>query len=104
MDRVLRVGKRSVRIARADDVLYPAAKFTKEAVVAYYVAAAPYLLPHLRRRPAALERFPEGIHGESFWEKDLPAYAPDWVKTVPVARRDASSISWARRSARAARS
>ena len=91
MDRVLRLGKRSVTIAAADAVLYPAAKLTKEGVVAYYVAAAPFILPHLRRRPAALERFPEGIHGESFWEKDLPAYAPDWVRTVAVARRDTSA-------------
>jgi bifunctional non-homologous end joining protein LigD len=91
VDRVLRIGKRSVMIAGADDVLYPATKFTREAVVAYYVAAAPYLLAHVRRRPAALERFPEGIHGESFWEKDVPAYAPDWVKTVPVPRRDAAA-------------
>jgi bifunctional non-homologous end joining protein LigD len=91
MDRVLRIGRRSIMIAGAGDVLYPAARFTKEAVVAYYVAAAPFILPHLRRRPAALERFPEGIHGESFWEKDVPRYAPDWVKTVAVPRRDVSA-------------
>ena len=91
MDRVLRVGSRSVTVAGADKVLYPAAKFTKEAVVGYYVAAAPLLMPHLRRRPVSLKRYPEGIHGESFWEKDVPAFAPEWVKTVAVPRRDASA-------------
>jgi bifunctional non-homologous end joining protein LigD len=91
VDRVLRFGKRSVTIEGAEQVLYPAARFTKEAVVDYYLAAAPFLLPHLRRRPAALKRYPEGIHGESFWEKDIPGFAPDWVKTVAVPRRDASA-------------
>ena len=69
---MLGFGKRSVTIAGADQVLHPAAKFTKEAVVGYYLAAAPFLLPHLRHRPVALKRYPEGIHGESFWEKDNP--------------------------------
>src|SRR5215211_2237578 len=89
MDRVVRFGKRSVTIAGSDQVLYPATKFTREEVVAYYVAAAPLLLPHLRGRPVSLKRFPEGIHGESFWEKDVPGFAPEWVKTVAVPRRDA---------------
>ena len=88
MDRVVRFGKRSVTIAGADQVLYPATRFTKEEVVGYYVAAAPFVLPHLRGRPVSLQRFPEGIHGESFWEKDAPAFAPEWVKTVAVPRRD----------------
>jgi bifunctional non-homologous end joining protein LigD len=88
MDRVVRFGKRSVTIAGADQVLYPATRFTKEEVVGYYVAAAPFILPHLRGRPVSLKRFPEGIHGESFWEKDAPGFAPEWVKTVAVPRRD----------------
>ena len=91
MDRVLRFGKRSVVVAAADEVLYPAAKFTREAVVGYYVAAAPFLLPHLRRRPVSIKRYPEGIHGESFWEKDVPAFAPAWVKAVAVPRRDTAA-------------
>ena len=48
-------------------------------------------LPHLRGRPVSIKRYPKGIHGESFWEKDAPAFAPDWVKTVAVPRRDASA-------------
>ncbi len=91
MDGVLRFGKRSVTVSGAGQVLYPAAKFTKEAVVAYYLAVAPFLLPHLRGRPVSLKRYPEGIHGESFWEKDIPAFAPEWIKTVAVPRRDASA-------------
>src|SRR3954463_1229871 len=90
MNKTLRIGRRSIVVANPDKILYPAAHFTKEAVVAYYIAVAPYLLPHLKNRPVALKRYPEGIHGESFWEKDAPNFAPAWVKTFPVPRRQSS--------------
>jgi bifunctional non-homologous end joining protein LigD len=86
----LRAGSRTIDVADPDKILYPAARFTKEAVIAYYTGVARFLLPHLRSRPVALKRFPDGIHGESFWEKDAPTFTPSWVKTVAVPRRDAS--------------
>lgn len=49
-------------------------------MIAYYHAVAPYLLPHLRDRPLTMERYPEGIAGESFYQKDVPSYYPDWLR------------------------
>ena len=69
-----------------DKVLYPAVGFTKADLVGYYVAVAPYILPHLENRPVTLKRYPDGIRGKSFWEKDAPAYRPRWVRTAPVPR------------------
>ena len=86
--RTLKVGRQSIRVANADKILYPAARFPKSAVIAYYVAVSRYILPHLRNRPVALKRYPNGIHGESFWEKDAPSFTPRWVKTASVPRRD----------------
>src|SRR4051812_19232122 len=88
MHKTLKIGRQSIVVANADKKLYPAAHFSKEAVVTYYVAAAAYLLPHLKSRPVALKRYPEGIHGESFWEKDAPTFTPHWVRTVAVPRRN----------------
>src|SRR4051812_1830623 len=65
--------------------MYPTG-FSKADVVAYYTAIAPVLLPHFKSRPVALKRFPRGVKGRSFWEKDAPAFTPAWVKTAPVWR------------------
>jgi bifunctional non-homologous end joining protein LigD len=82
------VGRKRVSISRPEKVLYPAGKFTKADVVDYYVKISPILLPHLRNRPVTLKRFPDGAFGEAFYEKDLPAFAPEWIETFPVPRRD----------------
>src|SRR4051812_11887531 len=85
--QTLKVGSQSIGIDNPDKLLYPAARFTKAAVVAYYIGVSRFILPHLKNRPVALKRYPEGIHGESFWEKDAPTFTPRWVRTVPVPRR-----------------
>ena len=54
----------------------------------YYGRVAHLLLPHLKNRPVTLKRFPNGVHGEAFYEKDAPGFTPDWVKTFPVPRRE----------------
>ena len=77
-----------IEIASPDKVLYPGGRFTKQQVVEYYLHAARWLLPHLKNRPVTLKRFPEGVHGEFFYEKDAPSFTPKWVKTFPVPRRE----------------
>jgi bifunctional non-homologous end joining protein LigD len=84
----VKVGKRELTITHPDKVLYPGGKFTKADVVDYYVRVAPYLLPHFRNRPVTLKRYPDGVTGEAFYEKDAPGFTPDWVKTFPVPRRE----------------
>lgn len=86
----LKIGRKRLALARPEKTLYPAGKFTKADVVNYFLKIAPTILPHLRNRPVTLKRFPEGVFGEAFYEKDLPAFAPEWVKTFPVPRRDSS--------------
>ena len=82
------VGRRRIEVSNLDKVLYPRHKFSKANVVDYYIKISKYLLPHLKNRPITLLRFPDGVFGESFYEKDAPAFTPDWVKTVPVPRRE----------------
>lgn len=84
----LTVGRRRITVSGLDKILYPGKKFTKARVIDYYVSIAKYLLPHMKDRPVTLKRFPEGVYGEAFWEKDAPAFTPSWVNTVSVARRE----------------
>ncbi|MGH3623948.1 MAG: non-homologous end-joining DNA ligase [Sciscionella sp.] len=78
------VGDRRLRLSNLDKVLYPTVGFTKGEVIDYYAAIAPILLPHLHGRPVTLRRYPDGVVGESFFEKDVSRHAPQWVPTVRV--------------------
>ena len=82
------VGRRRVPVSNLDKILYPGEKFTKAKVIDYYVRVSKFLLPHLKNRPVTLKRFPDGVFGQPFYEKDAPAFTPAWVKTVPVPRRE----------------
>jgi bifunctional non-homologous end joining protein LigD len=84
----IKVGARLVKVDKPNQVLYPAANFRRIDVTKYYAAVARYILPHLKNRPVTLKRYPNGIHGEVFYEKDAPGFTPAWVKTFPVARRE----------------
>src|SRR5438067_7472999 len=83
-----RAAEKGLQISNPDKVLYPAGKFTKADVLSYYERVAQFLLPHFRNRPVTLKRYPNGVFGEAFYEKDAPGFTPRWVKTFPVPRRE----------------
>ncbi|MEU1602285.1 non-homologous end-joining DNA ligase [Micromonospora matsumotoense] len=80
------VDGRALDLSNLDKVLYPEAGFTKGEVIDYYTRIAPVLLPHLADRALTRIRFPNGVTGGSFFEKNAPAATPDWVRTetLPV--------------------
>lgn len=71
-------------------MIYSNHRFTKQHLIDYYDAIAPYLLPHLKDRPVTLKRYPEETTGPSFYEKDAPSFTPKWVRTFAIPRRGAS--------------
>ncbi len=71
-------------LSNLDKVFYPETGFTKGQVIDYYTRIAPVLLGHLRGRPLTLKRYPNGVTGTYFYEKQCPAHRPDWVVTAPV--------------------
>jgi bifunctional non-homologous end joining protein LigD len=75
---------RHLKLSNLDKVLYPEAGFTKGQVIDYYVRIAPCLLPHLAGRPLTMKRYPNGVSGMFFYEKNCPTHRPDWVKTARV--------------------
>ncbi|MDP9101895.1 MAG: non-homologous end-joining DNA ligase [Actinomycetota bacterium] len=82
MTRVtVEVEGRQLSLSNLDKVLYPAhGGFTKGEVLDYYSRIAPVLLPHLARRPLTMKRWPDGVEGHSFFEKNAPSHRPDWLR------------------------
>ena len=70
-----------VKLTSADRVLYPEDGITKGDLFEYYRAVAPKLVPHLRNRPFTMKRYPHGITGEVFFQKQAPKHLPDWIPT-----------------------
>jgi bifunctional non-homologous end joining protein LigD len=84
LESMVEVEGREIKLSNLDKVLYPKAGFTKGQVVDYYMRIAPVLLPHLAGRPLTLKRYPEGVEGIFFYEKNCPPYRPEWMKTAKV--------------------
>ncbi len=74
-------------ISHPDKVLFPADGITKGELAAYYDAAAPFMLPHLVRRPVTMERYPSGIGRQGFWQKDVSRGFPEWLERVEVPKK-----------------
>ena len=77
---------RSLTLSNLDKVLYPSG-FTKAQVIDYYIRIAPWLLPHFAKRPVTMKRFPDGVQGKAFYEKDAPKHTPPWIYTTDVPRQ-----------------
>jgi bifunctional non-homologous end joining protein LigD len=82
----LSVEGETIAVSNLDKVLYPSG-FTKAQVIDYYIRVSRILLPHLQARPVTLKRYPDGVRGEHFYEKDAPGFTPEWVETFRVPRR-----------------
>ena len=78
------VDGRRLSLSNLDKVFYPEAGFTKGQVIEYYTRIAPVLLPHLRGRHLTLKRYPDGVNGQFFYEKQCPGHRPEWVRTAGV--------------------
>jgi bifunctional non-homologous end joining protein LigD len=77
----IRRGKRVLRLTNLDKVFFPADGITKGDLLLYYREVAPVLIPHLAGRPFTMKRYPDGIEGGHFFQKDAPKHMPDWIAT-----------------------
>jgi bifunctional non-homologous end joining protein LigD len=71
-------------ISNPGKVLFPKSGITKQELIDYYTLAGPYMLPYLKDRPVSLQRYPEGINGESFFQKEVPHYFPKYIDRTNV--------------------
>jgi bifunctional non-homologous end joining protein LigD len=79
---------RNISFSNLKKVFWPAEGYTKGDLIEYYRGIAPWILPYLRNRPVVLTRYPDGIDGKSFYQKDAPEFAPDWIRTVGIWSED----------------
>jgi bifunctional non-homologous end joining protein LigD len=80
--------QKTVAFSNLHKIFWPAEKYTKGDMIEYYRGISRWLLPYLRNRPVVLTRFPDGIEGKSFYQKDAPDFAPEWMRTVPIWSND----------------
>jgi bifunctional non-homologous end joining protein LigD len=76
-----------VKITHPERLMFPAAGVTKADLAAYYERVAEFMVPHVRDRPVAMQRFPDGIEGGGFFHKDVPDYFPKWIHRVELPKR-----------------
>src|SRR5689334_17573845 len=92
----VQVGEQTLELSNLDKVLYPAFGFTKGEVIDYYTRVSPVLLPHLEDRPLTRIRYPDGVAGSGFFEKNAPGGIPSWVRVerlpAPGSTRDRETI------------
>src|SRR5438477_9139372 len=86
----LTIDGRDVPLSNLDKILFPAERIRKADVIDYYLQIADYVLPHLKNRPVTLKRYPNGVLGKFFYEKDAPGFTPDWVQAFSVPRRESA--------------
>src|SRR6478672_10984151 len=84
--QVAQVGKRKVELSNLAKVLFPDDHISKAQLIEYYLKMAPTILAHVKGRPLSLVRFPDGIGGESFFQKNRPDWAPEWIEHIALGK------------------
>lgn len=77
-----------INISNPEKILFPEDNISKLDIISYYDKISPYMLPYLKNRPLVMQRYPDGIYGEAFYQKNTPDYFPDWIKTIDVAKKE----------------
>lgn len=89
-DKFKKIGTHKIKVTNPEKVLFPAEGITKLEVIEYYERMAETILPHLKDRPLALQRFPEGIKEQGFFQKEAAEYFPEYLERVRVPLEDGS--------------
>jgi bifunctional non-homologous end joining protein LigD len=87
-----KIGGHEIDISNRDKVFFPDAGLTKGDLIDYYERVAETMVPHMKHYGVSMERFPDGLQGESFYNKDAPDYFPGWIKTVEFPKREGGSF------------
>ncbi|MDK2822126.1 MAG: bifunctional non-ous end joining protein LigD [Clostridia bacterium] len=97
---LVNVAKQKIKISNINKVFWPQEKIYKGDLIEFYLELAEYILPHLINRPFVMKRYPDGIQGKFFYQKQCPAHAPKWISTVNIEKRqmilcnDADTLIW----------
>jgi bifunctional non-homologous end joining protein LigD len=89
-ERQMKLAKNEIAFTNLDKIFWPAEGYTKGDLIDYYRKIAPLLLPYLKDRPVVLTRYPDGIEGKSFFQKDAPQFVPDWIRREKIYSKDSN--------------
>ena len=80
----IKINQKEIELSNLDKIFYPQKKIKKKDLIDYYEKIADYIIPHLKNRPLVMQRFPDGINKEGFYEKEIPSYFPAWINSQKV--------------------
>lgn len=92
--RVIKVGNRIINLSNEDKILFPKSKITKGDLISYYHDIAPTVVPYIKERLITMQRFPEGIGKDGFFQKDAGKYFPEWIKTKRVKKQEGGAVDY----------
>jgi len=90
----VKVGRYAVAVTHADKVLFGKSGLTKKDLINYYMTIAPTMMPYLDDRPISMQRFPQGITDEGFFQKDASDYFPKWITRKPIAKEEGGKVEY----------
>jgi len=85
---ILKLGRYTVELSNEDKILFPKEKITKGELIDYYQKIGPIMVTYTKDRPISMVRYPDGIEGEGWYQKDAGSYFPSWIKTKPIKKKD----------------
>ena len=89
------VDKRVIETSNEEKIIFPRDKITKADLIEYYTTIAPIMLRHIKRHPITMQRFPDGINQNGFYQKDIGTYFPSWIKRVTIKSKiDAHPVTY----------
>ena len=94
MSNLLTIEEKQVKLTNLEKILWPELQLTKADLIQYYIDISPYLLPHLRNRPFSMKPYPDGIYGNTFYQKATPKEAPAWYQTWPIPSSKGKTVHW----------
>ncbi len=92
--QTVEVGNRKIELSNLEKVLFPSHHILKAELIEYYLKIAPTILAHLKGRPLSLVRYPDGIEGEEFFQKNRPEWAPEWIEHVVIGGSEKEKIDY----------
>ena len=92
-DDAMKIDGHEIAVSNQDKVFFPESGLTTGDLIDYYRRIADVALPHWRERPLSMHRFPDGIDGRSFFQKDVPDYFPDWIERKTL-RKESGSVTY----------
>ena len=93
IDSLVKFEDKEVKITNLEKIYWPKDGYSKYDLIKYYTDISPYLLKYLKDRPVNFQRFPDGIDGKRFYQKNRPDHAPSWIKTFPIASESEDKVT-----------